>query len=123
MPNFHVTDLNIVDCMHDFYEAFVHDALSCCIINFISCDCFSLYTLNERILCFDYDINERKNIPPEIRQENMNASKLKMSAGQMKCLVDNITLMIGDIVPVKNEWDFLVNVTKIGSSIMKPTFS
>lgn len=123
IPDFHVTDLKIVDCMHDFYEGFAHDALACCIIHFISKGYFSLFILNQRVQRYDYDINDRKNVPPEIKQENIESMKFKMSAGQMKCFVDNLTLMIGDLVPVGEEWTFLVNVTKLGSSLMKPSFT
>lgn len=96
IPNFHITDLKIVDCMHDFYEGFAHDAFASCLLRFISRGYFSLYILNQRVLRYDYDINERKSIPPEIKLENLECSKFKMTAGQMKCFVDNITLMIGD---------------------------
>lgn len=123
IPDFHVTDLKIVDCMHDFYEGFAHDALASCILRFISNGYFSLFILNQRVQRYDYDINERKSIPPEIKQENLEMLKLKMSAGQMKCFVDNVTLMIGDLVPAGDEWTFLVNVTKVGSYIMKPSFT
>lgn len=82
-----------------------------------------MHILNQRVQRYDYDINERKSIPPEIKQEHLESSKFKMSAGQMKCFVDSITLLIGDLVPAEDEWAFLVNVTKIGSFIMKPSFS
>lgn len=123
IPDFHITDLKIVDCMHDFFEGFAHDALACCILHFIAKGFFSLFTLNQRVQRYDYDINERKSIPPEIRQENLDSLKLKMTAGQMKCFVDNITLMIGDLVPAGDEWTFLINVTKVGSCVMKPSFT
>lgn len=123
IPDLHVTDLKIVDCMHDYYEGFALDALASCILRFISKGYFSLFILNQRVQRYDYDINERKSIPPQIKQENLECLKLKMSAGQMKCFVDNVTLMIGDLVPAGDEWTFLVNVTKVGSCIMKPSFT
>nr|XP_029732242.1 uncharacterized protein LOC115268372 [Aedes albopictus] len=123
IPNFHVTDLKIVDCMHDFYEGFAHDALASCISDFITNGYFSLHILNQRVQRFDFDINQRKVIPPEIKQEHLESCKFKMSASQMKCLVDNITLMLGDLVPATEEWRFLVNVTRIGTTIMKPSFT
>lgn len=123
IPNFHITELKNVDAMHDFYEGYVHDALTACFLKFIEDGHITIEQLNHRIKCYDYEYNDRRNKPEPIATEHIRARKLKTSSGQMKTLVENIALMIGDIIPNTREWEFLLDVVKIGDLIMSPVFT
>lgn len=123
IPGLHVTDLKIVDAMHDYFEGYAHDAITVCLNTFLSRKYFTLEDLNDRVKFFDYEINDRKNIPVPIKREHLESFKLKMTASQMKSFIENISLMIGDFVPDVPEWEFLIDTVRIGFFLMKSSFT
>lgn len=123
IPGLHVTDLKMVDAMHDYFEGYAHDAVSASLNTFLSRKYFTLEDMNDRVKFFDYEINDRKNIPVPIKREHLDIAKLKMTASQMKSFIENIPLMLADFVPNVPEWTFLLDVVRIGFFIMKPLFT
>lgn len=125
IPNFHITELKIVDAMHDIYEGYAHDALTACLHYFLTQgkSRLTLEMLNERIRLFDYEYNDKRNKPEPISMEQIRSSKLKTSAGQIKSLLENILLMIGDLIDDSPQWKYLIEVVKISELIMKPSYT
>lgn len=123
IPDFHITELKHVDIMHDFYEGYAHDSLTSCLDRFFEQGYITLEQLNNRIKRFDYEYNDRRNKPEPITMDHINARKLKTSSGQMRSLIENLPLMIGELIPDCREWDFLISVVKIGDQIMSPFFT
>lgn len=123
IPGLHITDIKSVDAMHDYFEGYAHDAIIACLKHFMDEEYFTLEELNEYIKYFDYDVNEKKVKPPQLKSDALNGSKLKMSASQFKCFLQNIPMMIGHKVPDCDEWRYLINAIKIGFWIMKPAYS
>ncbi|XP_072759388.1 uncharacterized protein [Anoplolepis gracilipes] len=78
---------------------------------------FSLETLNNRIIYFDYGPVESSNAVPQIKKEHLITGKLKFSASEMLCFVRYIGLMLGDLVPEDTEsWSLYLKLKSIVDS-------
>ncbi|KAF0769834.1 Uncharacterized protein FWK35_00006348 [Aphis craccivora] len=62
-----------------------------------------IYTLNNRIQCFNYGPVENQNRPPFLSVEFLKTNKIKMSATEMLCFTRHLGLLIGDLVPTDSE--------------------
>lgn len=106
IPSFHVVDNWALDVCHDLQEGVDHYVMLLLIRQFVNIDkYFTIEMLNDRIQFFDYSC-DNSNRPPEINPSRLQASydKLKMTASEMDCFVRYFGLIIGDKVPVNNEY-------------------
>ena len=104
MQNFHIAKNWSMDVMHDFMEGVatyvIHAVLKTLIYEK---KLFSLQTLNNRLLNFNYGPGN-PNKPPEIKEKTFkNRSTLKMSAAEVLCLTRYLCLIIGDLVEENDE--------------------
>lgn len=99
IPNFHVTNNIVVDVTHDFYEESAHDGVTRFILKCINDGFITLSEINDYKQCFDYDINDVKSLSKEITMDNLKQHKLKTTASQMMCFIDNLTLFFERKVP------------------------
>jgi hypothetical protein len=99
VPGFHVTQNVAFDIMHDLLEGVCRYDLSKIFYHFI-CDkqFFSWDTLNARVQGFDFE--DGVNRPPVIEPFKSGGSVAKMKASEMMCLMKNLPIMTGDLVPV-----------------------
>jgi hypothetical protein len=120
---FHVTNNYSVDIMHDLLEGVCIYDIGQLLHQFVMVDkLFSLEILNSRIQLFALGENDSKNRPGVITHKDVSQKKLKMSASQMLCLVRYLGLMIGDLVPVGNEyWTLYTYLNAIVSIVTAPS--
>lgn len=80
----------------------------------IQCGYFSLEILNNRRQEFNYDDTDFGNMSPLIVQIKLNSLKFEMSSSEMETFVHYFPLLIGDLVPEKDQiWLFLINFIEI----------
>lgn len=75
------------------------------------------------IYSFDYGFLERKNRPTKIILENAG-NGIGLNSIQTLCLVKNITLLFGDIIPAGNKnWNFLLLLLQIMNIVFSPSLT
>lgn len=84
---------------------------------------YSLDTLNYRKRYFNYGQIESGNISPDIT-DNLKKRRLKMSASEMITSVHFLSIMIGDLIPEKDDtrWKPTINTIKIFRVTVKAKF-
>ncbi len=115
IPTFHVVRNYAIDIMHDIFEGIAHYNMAH-IINYFVNDIklFTLNQLNDRKQFFNYGPSEIGNMSPIIKPEHIINRHFKMSSREMMTFLHHFSLMIGDLVPEKNEvWTFFLNFLKI----------
>lgn len=115
IEDFHVTENQSVDIMHDFYEKVAHRDI-CGSLRYFIYDrkFFSLKTFNSRKAKFNYGINDSANLAGPVKEEHLDKDKLQASASEMIILVQHLLTIIGDLVPRKDKfWLHLVNLVEI----------
>lgn len=116
LPNFHIFNNLTCDIMHDLTEGVHRYTLAKIVYHFICEKFFSLDYLNHRIRSFSYNPSE-KNIPPPIKLEHLKNGCIILSSAEMMCLVLNLRLIIGDLIPendaVWNCYLVLLEITEI----------
>lgn len=115
IPSFHVVENFSVDVMHDIFEGICHYDLCHVIIHFTQIKkYFSLETLNKRKQTFEYGPIEIGNASNEIHPTHLKKRHLRMSAREMLTFAQLLPLMVGDMVPLKDDvWNFLLNLLEI----------
>lgn len=121
IENFHITENQSVDMMHDFLEGVCTYDLNAIINELIFIKkYFTLELLNARIRSFNYGGNTNK--PPAIEKDRLKGNAtLKMSAAEMLCFVRYFGVMIGDLVPENDEhWKLFLYLRKIFDILLSP---
>lgn len=107
-----------VDAMHDFLQGVCHYDLSQCINAFIYTEkLFTLELMNIRIL--NHNFGSHVTNKPSIVTEQMIKNKhFKFTAVEMLVFMMHFPLIIGDLIPIKNEmWSFLILLREILSIV------
>lgn len=109
---FNVAENYAVDIMHDILEGVgqyeVKLLFLCLIEHFISKE-----SLLNRLYAFDYGYLEKKNKPTHVNLD-CGGNGLGLNASQTLCLVTNIPLIFGDLVPEDDlHWHLLLLLLKI----------
>ena len=121
IEDFHITENQSVDMMHDFLEGVCTYDLHAIITEFIFIKkYFTLEILNARIRSFNYGSNTNK--PPEILLNRLKGNlTLKMSAAEMLCFVRYFGLIIGDLIPELDEhWKLFKYLRQILDILLSP---
>lgn len=113
IPMFHVTDSSAEDSTHVVDEGVLHYNLLPSLRYFIyEQNYFTLEELNRRIKFFDYNEEEKQNIPMPIIKKRLTSKKikkLKMTASEMSNFAHNLIFIIRDLVPKDDEvWKFVL---------------
>lgn len=113
--DFHIILALCVDPMHDILEGVCKYDLGFILHYYIYVKkYFSFDTLNNRLNAYPYDPNEKKSKPPSITDSHLSKKKIHLSSSEMLCLVRNITLVIGDLVPIDDEfWQVIIMLHSI----------
>jgi len=121
LSSFHVTENYSVDIMHDLFEGVCKYEISGILYKMIvDLKYFSLETLNNKIECFNYGINDIRNRPPLVTMETLKHNTLKMSASETICFTKYLSLMIGELVPENSEyWHLYILLKKITNIVLQ----
>lgn len=125
VTRFHVTQNFCIDIMHDLFEGVCHYDI-CHIIKYyiVTAKLFSLETLNNRKMNFNYGPIEIGNISPPIKMIHLEKKHLKMSAREVMTFVHFFPLMIGDLIPENDEvWAFFLSLLQIIDILLSYTFT
>lgn len=103
IPHFHVTENSAHDLTHTVEEGIVKYNLTEAFRHLIYVEkLLTLEQFNERIQSFRFGDEEKVNKPQPITKENLDDRKLKMTAAEIGNLIQNISFIIGDLVPQDN---------------------
>lgn len=108
---YHVTKNYAFDIMHDLLEGICRYDLSHIILYLVREKLITWDILNARIQGYDYD--DECNRPPVIPPFKSPSEFVKMKASEMKCLVVNFALMVGDLVEDLPVWFFYLCLRQI----------
>jgi len=122
IPSFSFIQSISFDIMHDLLEGVCGYDLALILFDLMhDKKYFSLETLNNRIIYFDYGPVESNNAVPQIKKEHLIAGKLKFSASEMLCFVRYFGLMLGDLVPEDTEsWHLYLKLKSIVDIVTTP---
>lgn len=94
--------------MHDLDEGMLCYSTSKTLESLIIDEKIPMEVINNRIKTLPYSDAEKSNKPRPISistgKKGHSKIKIRQSAGEMLCLVKYLSLMIGDLVPVKNRY-------------------
>lgn len=119
---FHVSCNFSLDLMHDILEGVAQCEIKL-LFEYLSANFISKPDLFSRIYAFDYGYLERKNRPTRINLESCGNS-IGLNSIQTLCLVRNIPLLFGDIVPEGDEhWTLLLLLLQIINIVFSPSLT
>lgn len=115
IPDFHVTVNVIVDVMHDLYEVVCRYDIATILNHFIlKCHYFSLSQFNTLLSGFHYNFNDRQSEPTAMTQIQLTNKRYIMSLAEMMCLMKNLPVIIGHLIPEDSEhWHLIILLHQI----------
>ncbi|KAK2843712.1 hypothetical protein Q7C36_011927 [Tachysurus vachellii] len=117
---FHVCYNFSLDIMHDILEGVAQYEIKL-LLEYLSENVLSKPGLLSRIYAFDYGYLERKNRPTRVNLDSIG-NNIGLNSIQTLCLVRNIPLIFGDIVPEGNQnWTLLLLLLQIINIIFSPS--
>lgn len=119
---FHVTHNFSLDIMHDILEGVAQYEMKL-LFGYISDFFLPKPDLFSRIYAFDYGYLERKNRPTRVNLDS-SGNSIGLNSIQTLCLVRNIPLLFGDIVPEGNQnWRLLLLLLQIMNILFSPSLT
>ena len=120
---FHAIENFACDIMHDMLEGVcVFDLSRILRAIVLEKKIISLEYLNSRIQHFDFGALESDSKPGTITSDALRTGNLRTSASEMLCLVRNLGLMIGDLVPENDEhWKLYLCLRDIMDILLSPS--
>jgi len=119
---FHVCHNYSLDVMHDLLEGVVQFEMKL-LFEYLSEKFVTRSELLSRIYSYDYGYLERKNRPTKVNLEH-SGNTIGLNSIQALCLVKNIPLLFGDIVPLGDQnWHLLLLLLQILNLVFSPCIS
>ncbi|RVE61678.1 hypothetical protein OJAV_G00174850 [Oryzias javanicus] len=119
---FHVSSNYSFDIMHDLLEGVAQYEIKLLFEYFVE-HFISEQNLLSRIYGFDYGFLERKNRPTKIILDGQG-NGIGLNSIQTLCLVKNIPLIFGDIIPAGNKhWELLLLLLQIMNIVFSPSLT
>ena len=119
LSQFHCIDQSAFDCMHDVLEGVV--PLEICLILQLLIDkkYFLLADVNNAINNYNYSLSDKNSKPPEVNLKN-----IRIQAAESWCLIRNLPLMIGNLIPEGDaHWRLLLMLLDCMDAIFAPTIT
>jgi len=117
---FHVCHNVSLDIMHDILEGVAQYEMKL-LFEYLSENVLSKVDMFSRICAFDYGYLERKNRPTRINLDG-SGNNIGLNSTQTLCLIRNVPLIFGDIVPEGNQnWTLLLLLLQIINIIFSPS--
>lgn len=106
IQSFHVTENYCVDIMHDLLEGICHYDLYHILRHFIYIEeIFTLETFNLKLVDYDWGPIDSRNKPPELKKSDLSGGgKLKTTSADMWCLMRNLPIILGELIPVNDDF-------------------
>lgn len=105
------------DWLHEGPEGTAGFDMALILDHYVSKKCvenrLSLNVLNDRLRSFNYKDNGIKNVPPLILQSEIKEKKLKMTASEMQNFILIFGMLVGDLVPHNEVWQFYLFLRQI----------
>ncbi|XP_051741574.1 uncharacterized protein LOC127508052 isoform X1 [Ctenopharyngodon idella] len=116
---FSVSDNFSVDIMHDVLEGVAQFELKL-VLRYVQESFLTAKELDGRLHSFNYGYMERRNRPPAVKLDDQN-NDLGINAIQCWCLLRNVPLMFGDVVPQDDKyWQLLLLLLQIVNIVFSP---
>jgi hypothetical protein len=124
IDSFHVTTNFTADIMHDVFEGVCMYDVTQVLLHLISSEkLFSLEILNSRKQSLNLGQTEVGNVSPPIKMTHLQSSKLHMSAAEIWTFCHTLPLLVGDLVPVNNEyWKLICLLIEIMDILLRVEF-
>ncbi|CAI5662779.1 unnamed protein product [Oreochromis niloticus] len=117
---FHVCQNFSLDIMHDILEGVAQYEIKL-LLEYLSDNFLPKPALLSRIYAFDYGYLESKNRPTRVNLDS-SGNSIGLNSIQTLCLIRNIPLIFGDIVPEGNQnWTMLLLLLQIINIIFSPS--
>ncbi|XP_026092331.1 uncharacterized protein LOC113065315 [Carassius auratus] len=119
---FNVSDNFVLDIMHDILEGVAQYEVKL-LFEYMSCNLISGDSIPQRLYAFNYGFLERNNRPTKVNLQQAG-NNIGLNASQTWCLIKNIPLIFGDVVPVGDKhWHLLLLLLHIVNIIFSPCIS
>lgn len=111
--------------MHDLFEGICRYELALILFFLIFNEKHFTYTqFKERMQKYDSHSKSKKNMTPLIKLEHLKNKKIVVSASEMIYLLNNLSFLVGDLVPTNSKtWKLYLSLRELVSLIMSPSFS
>lgn len=120
---FSVVDNFAVDLMHDILEGVGQFELKLLFGYLAETKILSKQGITERVYAFNYGYLERKNRPSRLNLEQIG-NGIGLNAIQTFCLIRNVPLIFGDVVPEGNaHWRLLLLLLQIVNLVFSPVIT
>lgn len=120
---FHVTHGLPPDLGHDLFEGVCPDILGKVLTHFIDEQIISLKKINDIISSFPYMASDKSNRPSALLWSSGRLI-VKQKAAQMWCLIRLIFIMVGNVIPIGNDyWQLLLHLREICDIAASPAHS
>lgn len=108
--------------MHDVLEGIAQFELKL-VLRYVQAHFLTTKELDGRLHSFNYGYMERRNRPPSVKLDD-ESNDLGINAIQCWCLLRNVPLIFGDIVPQDDEhWQLLLLLLQIVNIIFSPVLT
>ncbi|XP_050988379.1 uncharacterized protein LOC127179124 [Labeo rohita] len=119
---FNISDNFSVDVMHDVLEGIAQFELKL-VLRYVQAHFLTAKELDGRLHSFNYGYMERRNRPPAVKLDD-ESNDLGINAIQCWCLLRNVPLIFGDIVPQDDEhWQLLLLLLQIVNIVFSPVLT
>lgn len=124
IPYFHVTESSAEDSTHTVEEGVLRYVISDSLHSLIYIDkIITLEQLNTRMKNFSYGEQEKSNKPNIIFKEQLENEKFRMTAAEKANFVQNLTFIIGDLIPEDNDvWKLILKTVSFFDFCNLPCF-
>ncbi|XDV29615.1 hypothetical protein PO909_032707 [Leuciscus waleckii] len=119
---FNVSENFVLDIMHDILEGVAQYEVKL-LFEYMSCNLISCDSIPQRLYAFNYGYLDKNNRPTKVNLQQAGNS-IGLNASQTLCLIRNIPLIFGDVVPEGDKhWHLMLLLLWIVNIIFSPCIS
>lgn len=117
---FSVTDNYVFDIMHDILEGVGQYEIKL-LLEYLSANIIPSENILLRVYAFNYGYMDKKNKPTKL---SLQGNSIGLNASQTMCLIKNIPLIFGDVVPEGNRhWNLMLLLLDIINILFSPSIT
>ncbi|CAF4239238.1 unnamed protein product, partial [Rotaria sordida] len=119
---FHATTSLPNDLMHDFNEGLCSQILLAMIKEASTKRILSYGDIEDRLMSFEYGLNDKSNKPPILRKKHLNKGKIVDTASQKMCLFKLFPIIFHDIIDQLDAKEIYICLREIISHLYASPF-